>query len=304
MQPICSHRVPAMFSGSITALATPFHDAGEVDFSALERLVQRQLERGTAALVIAGTTGESASFRAGEFERVLGAVVGQVAGQIPVIAGTGSASTDRTVEQTRLAQRLGADAVLVVTPYYVKPSQVGLIAHFRAVADATDLPVVLYNVPSRTAVDMQPATVAELAGHDRIIALKEAVGRMDRIDALKEACGESFTLLSGDDPSCLDAMRHGASGVISVASNVVPELFGELTGLAGRAEWAAAEALASRLRRLLEVLAVDTNPVPVKWALQEMGLCSGHPRLPLVSLAPEFRPAVREALASLQVLGR
>lgn len=291
-----------MFSGSITALVTPFDDAGEVDFAALRNLVSLQLEAGTTALVIAGTTGESANFRTGEFERVLGAVIAQAAGQVPVIAGTGSASTERTIEQTRLAASLRADAVLVVTPYYVRPPQAGLVAHFRAVADASDLPVVLYNVPSRTAVDMQPETVAELASHDRIVALKEAVGRMERIDALRALCGDAFTLLSGDDGTCLDAMRHGARGVISVASNAVPGLFTAMTSAALRADWAAAEAVDARLRDLLDVLGAETNPIPVKWALREMGLCTGHLRLPLVPLSAPYRARVRDTLAALGAL--
>lgn len=291
-----------MFTGSITALVTPFGDAGEVDFGTLESLVSRQLDAGTAALVIAGTTGESANFRTGEFERVLGAVTAQVARQVPVIAGTGSASTERTIEQTRLAARLRADAVLVVTPYYVRPTQRGLIAHFRAVADATDLPVVLYNVPARTAVDLLPETVAVLAEHERIVALKEAVPRMDRIDALTALCGSAFTLLSGDDGTCLEAMRHGARGVISVASNIVPRQFSELASAALSSDWGAAEALDARLRPLLDLLGVETNPIPVKWALHEMGLCAGHLRLPLVPLSPQFEGPLRTALASVGVL--
>lgn len=288
----------------MTALVTPFDEAGGIDFAALESLVARQLEGGTTALVIAGTTGESACFRPGEFERLIETVTGQIAGQVPVVAGTGSASTDRAVEQTRVAAKLGADAVLVVTPYYVRPTQPGLIAHFRAVADSTDLPVVLYNVPSRTAVDMLPETVAELSGHDRIVAVKEAVGKMDRVDALHSLCADGFAVLSGDDPTCLEAMRHGASGVISVASNVVPELFSDMLAAAAGGEWERAASLDARLRELFESLGVETNPIPVKWALQEMGLCSGIPRLPLVSLSQQHRAKMRDALAALRVLRR
>lgn len=290
-----------MFAGSMTALVTPFDEAGGIDFAALESLVARQLEGGTTALVIAGTTGESASFRPGEFERLLEAVTGQIADQVPVVAGTGSASTDRTVEQTRLAAKLGADAALVVTPYYVRPTQPGLLAHFRAVADASDLPIVLYNVPSRTAVDMLPETVAELSGHDRIVAVKEAVGNMQRVDALCSVCDGDFAVLSGDDPTCLEAMRHGARGVISVASNVVPELFSDMMGAAAGGDWQRAESLDARLRELFESLGVETNPIPVKWVLQEMGLCSGIPRLPLVSLSQQHRSRMRDMLAALDV---
>jgi 4-hydroxy-tetrahydrodipicolinate synthase len=291
-----------MFAGSITALVTPFNEADEIDFGALSTLVARQLDGGTAGLVIAGTTGEAPSLRGSEFERLLDNVVGQVAGQVPVIAGTGSASTDRTVEHTRLAAQIGADAVLVVTPYYVRPTQPGLMAHFRAVADASELPVILYNVPSRTSVDMQPETIAELAGHERIVGLKEAVGRMERVDALRALCGASFTLLSGDDSTCLEAMRHGARGVISVASNLVPGPFHQLCAAAARADWTAAGAVETGLRRLFDLLAVETNPIPVKWALQEMSLCSARLRLPLVALSERHRPALRDALESLDLL--
>ncbi|WP_354695768.1 4-hydroxy-tetrahydrodipicolinate synthase [Elongatibacter sediminis] len=291
-----------MFTGSITALATPFDAADEIDFSALESLVAHQLDNGTSALVVAGTTGESAALRAGEFDRLLQAVTGQVAGQIPVIAGTGSASTDRTLEQTRRAASLRADAVLVVTPYYVRPPQTGLIAHFRAVADVSELPVILYNVPSRTSVDMLPETVAELAGHDRIVAVKEAVGSMERVDALREQCTADFVVLSGDDPTCFEAMRHGARGVISVASNVAPGLISELAAAAQGGDWAVAEECDARLRPLYDGLAVETNPIPVKWALQEMGLCDARLRLPLIALSQEHRSAMREALASLNLL--
>lgn len=303
MQPVSGHRIP-MFAGSITALITPFDTADEIDFGALEALVARQLENGTAALVVAGTTGESPSLKSGEFERLLEAVVGQVAGQVPVIAGTGTASTERTVMQTRLAARLRADAVLVVTPYYVRPTQPGLLAHFRAVADASDLPVALYNVPSRTGVDMQPETVAQLAAHDRIVALKEAVGQTQRIDRLRALCGDSLAVLSGDDATCLEAMRHGARGVVSVASNVVPRMFSDLSAAAGRGDWEAAGAVDRRLRELFGLLAVETNPIPVKWAVHEMALCSERIRLPLVPLSSGHRDQLRKALATLGAVQR
>lgn len=288
-----------MFSGSITALVTPFDESDEIDFGALETVVRHQLDSGTSGLVVAGTTGESPALRPGEFERLLERILGQVDGQIPVIAGTGSASTDRTVEQTRLAARTGADGVLVVTPYYVRPTQTGLIAHFRAVADASEVPVVLYNVPSRTAVDMLPETVAELSGHDRIVAVKEAVGRMERVDALVALAAKGFAVLSGDDPTCLEAMRHGARGVISVASNVVPGPLSELAAAAASRDWERAGVIDGRLRELYRLLGVETNPIPVKWAMQERGLCRSRLRLPLVPLSEAHRQALRDALAKI-----
>ena len=291
-----------MFKGSIVALITPFEDSGEIDFPALSNLISLHLDAGTDALVVAGTTGESPCLRAGEFQALLEAVIGQVAGRIPVIAGTGTAATERTIEQTRIASACGADAALVVTPYYNRPTQHGLVAHYRAVADSSDLPVIMYNVPSRTAVDMQPQTVKVLAAHDRIVAIKEAVGRMERIAELLSLCGDEFTVLSGDDPSFLQAMRHGARGVISVAANIVPATFRSICRAAERQDWTAAEAEEGRLRRLFELLGVETNPIPVKWAVHEMSLCTDRLRLPLTPLSANHREALRHCLEDLGVL--
>jgi len=291
-----------MFKGSIVALVTPFDESGEIDFPALSALVSLHLDAGTDALVIGGTTGEAACLRAGELKALLDAVVGQVAGRIPVIAGTGTASTERTIENTRLAASCGVDGALVVTPYYNRPTQHGLVAHFLAVADSTALPLILYNVPSRTAVDMQPKTVQQLAAHERIVAIKEAVGRMDRVAELLSICSDDFTLLSGDDPSFLQSMRLGARGVISVAANVVPVAIKFICQAAERRDWAAAEAEDARLRRLFDLLATEANPIPVKWALHDMSLCTAHIRLPLTPLSVDFREALKHCLAELGVL--
>ena len=291
-----------MIRGSVVALVTPFTEAGEIDFAALSSLVSFQLEAGTQGLVIGGSTGELSTLRAGEFEALLDAVAEQVSGRIPLIAGTGSPATERTIANTRLAAAHGADAALVVTPYYNRPTQQGLIEHFRAVADSGGLPVILYNVPSRTAVDMQPATVEELSGHERIIGLKESVADLERLRALRPLCNDDFVVLSGDDQSCVEAMRHGASGVISVAANLVPDVFVSICQAAGRQDWIVADAELGRLNRLLELMSIETNPIPVKWALHEMNLCTAHLRLPLTTLSENFRERLRDCMSDLGIL--
>lgn len=291
-----------MFNGSIVALVTPFTEQGDIDSNALAGLVDFHLSNGTDGLVIAGTTGESAALGADEFCQVLQQVADRVAGRIPVLAGTGSASTRATIKQTAAATEFGADAALVVTPYYVKPPQSGLEAHYRAVADASEIPVVLYNVPSRTAVDMLPATVERLSAHERIVGVKEAVPDASRIEELCARCGSGFAVLSGDDNSCLDAMKHGAHGVISVAANVAPGQMHELCTTAARQDWNAAESIDSSLKALFKVLMIETNPIPVKWALFEMGLIGSGVRLPLTRLSKTSRAGVRQALIDLRLL--
>jgi len=291
-----------MFNGSIVALITPFTPSGETDYGALANLVRFHLDAGTDGLVIGGTTGESATLRPGELPALLDAVTGQVAGQVPVIAGTGTAATDRTVENTRMAAAQGVDAVLVVTPYYNRPTQHGLVEHYRAVADCSDKPVILYNVPSRTAVDMQPETVQMLAAHDRIVAVKEAVSSNQRVVTLRRLCGADFGILSGDDGSFLESMKTGAQGVISVAANVVPGPVRAICRAALKGDWAAAEAADSRLRRLYELLMIETNPIPVKWALHEMALCSPQLRLRLTPLSANHRETLRNCLDELGAL--
>jgi 4-hydroxy-tetrahydrodipicolinate synthase len=289
----------SMFNGSIVALVTPFTDEGSVDFAALDGLVDFHLEFGTDALVIAGTTGESATLGKDDFEAVLSAVLGRVDGRIPVLAGTGSASTAVCRQQTRLAGGLGVDAVLVVTPYYVRPTQAGLEAHFLSVADDSPVPMVLYNVPARTGVDMLPATVEALAAHPRIVGIKEAAGGQARIEELRARCGVGFAVLSGDDASCLDAMKCGADGVISVAANVVPDQMLALCRAAAEQDWSAADRVDRRLRPLFAALALETNPIAVKWALFEMKRIGPALRLPMTPLKPELRENVRECLKTL-----
>ena len=291
-----------MFDGSIVALVTPFTGQGEVDTSALRRLVDYHMEQGSNGLVIAGTTGESASLTPDELTAILDLVVEQLGGRIPVIAGTGNASTRRSVEQTRLAAAHGADAALLVTPYYVRPPQRGLEAHFVAIADESDIPVILYNVPSRTSVDLLPRTVERLSAHPRIVGIKEATGDMQRIDEILDRCGDSFAVLSGDDHSCLQAMKHGAHGVISVAANVAPRRISELCTAAHLQDWARADVLEMELSHLFDILMIETNPIPVKWALFEMGLIGPHIRLPMTGLDEEYRERLRRCLHGLGLI--
>ncbi len=292
-----------MFQGSIVALVTPMDEAGELDLEALRSLISWHLEQGSDALVVAGTTGEGATLTDDEFGQLVAAAVEQVAGRVPVVAGTGCVDTARVIHLTRMASAAGAEAALVVTPYYVRPMQSGLEAHYRAVAEASDIPLVLYNVPSRTAVDLLPDTVARLAGHENIVAIKEASGDMQRIDELLERCGHRMTVLSGDDPSCLQAMTRGARGVVSVAANVVPARFHAMCADALGGQAARAAEVNAELGALYRILAVESNPIPVKWAVSEMGRIGPAIRLPLLPFAETHRKVARDCLRELGVLG-
>ncbi len=291
-----------MFNGSIVALATPFTDKGEIDQAALRGLVDFHLEQGSNGLVIAGTTGESVALSPAEFAGILDLVVAQVGGRIPVIAGTGSASTRRSVEQTLLAATHGADAALVVTPYYVRPPQRGLEAHYRAVADESEIPVILYNVPSRAAIDLLPQTVGRLSVHPRIVGIKEACADTRRIEEILSHCSQSFAVLSGDDHHCVPAMKNGAHGVISVAANVAPGRMAELCAAAGQQDWERTDALEAELSMLFDIMMIETNPIPVKWALFEMGLIGPHIRLPMSRLDKEHREQVRQCLHGMDLI--
>ena len=284
-------------SGSITALATPFTAAGDLDFGAWARLIDAQLAGGTSAIVVAGSTGEAAALSDEEYVALLRAAVAQVAGRIPVLAGTGLSNTAKTIAQTRLAREHGANAALVVTPPYVRPTPDGLVAHYTAVAEQGGLPVVLYNVPGRTGCDMQPETVARLCRHPDIIGLKEARGDEARWNALYPLAGPDFALLSGDDPTFVRAMLGGAAGVISVASNVVPRAFARLCALARAGQADAARALDARLAGLYDFLGVEPNPIPVKAVLARQGIGHGL-RLPLLPLSAAHAGAA-DAMAAL-----
>lgn len=271
-------------SGSITALATPFTATGELDLDAWRRLLQAQADAGTRAVVVAGSTGEAAALFDAEFDALLRTAVEVLGGRIPVLAGTGLSNTAKTIEQTRRAAALGADAALVVTPPYVRPTQAGLLAHFNAVADDGALPVVLYNVPGRTGCDLLPETAIALAPHARIIGIKEARNEPQRMQALLPLRGEGFVVLSGDDPTAVRAMLAGADGVVSVASNVVPASFRRLCDLALAGDEAGAGELDGRLQDLYAFLGIEPNPIPVKAILASNGIGSGL-RLPLTPLS-------------------
>lgn len=293
-----------MFKGSSVALITPMkaddQGASSIDLDAFDALLSWHQQAGTASVVIGGTTGESATLDHEEYVQLLTHAVEHLKGQVKVIAGTGSPSTEHTIHRTRLAQALGADAALVVTPAYNRPSQRGLLAHYQAVADASDLPVILYNVPSRTACDLLPETALALAKHERIVAIKEAVPDPARVQALLDG---GLSVLSGDDPSFVRSMKMGASGVISVASNVVPKTMAKICSLIEAGDVGGAERIDQTLAPLYEFLGVETNPVPAKWLLAQMGRCQDAIRLPLVGLDSQYHGkgrALIEALAEIE----
>jgi 4-hydroxy-tetrahydrodipicolinate synthase len=289
--------------GSICALVTPFAASGALDLEAFARLLDYQLAGGTQALVVAGSTGEAHMLEHDEYDRLLAFAVERVAGRVPVIAGTGEAGTVKTVAMTRRAQALGADAALVVVPYYVRPTQQGLFEHFTAVAEQGGLPVLLYNVPIRTGCDLLPETVARLREHPAIIGIKEARGDRERISALAELVREDFVYLSGDDATAGDAMLAGAAGTISVVANLAPQAFRALCDAATNGDHAAAVRCRAVLEPLLQALDCAPNPIAVKAGMPVLGLGLGLPRLPLVELddGPD-RARLHQALSSLASL--
>ena len=271
-------------SGCITALATPFTASGDIDLPAWQRLLQEQLDAGIHGVVVAGSTGEAAALFDAEFDTLLRSAVEQVGGRIPVLAGTGQSNTAKTIEANRRAATLGADAALVVTPPYVRPTQSGLLAHFRAVADEGRLPVVLYNVPGRTGCDLAAETCGELSLHPNIVGIKEARADAERMNALLPLRRKEFAVLSGDDPTAARAMLAGADGIVSVASNVVPNAFRRLCLLALGGDADAAEEFDARLHALYHFLGIESNPIPVKALLALNGIGHGL-RLPLQPLS-------------------
>ena len=275
-------------SGSITALATPFTASGGLDLAAWRAQLRAQLQAGTQGLVVAGSTGEAAMLTLGEFSELIASAVNIADGRVPVLAGAGMSGTEHTIEHCKRAQAAGATAVLVATPAYVRPTQEGMVRHFEAVADALEVPVLLYNVPSRTAVDLLPETVAALAAHPGIVGIKEAVSDAARMAALLPLRSPGFVLLSGDDGSACEAMLAGADGVVSVASNVVPLAFRHLCDLARSRAVAAARSLAAELAPLHKALVLEPNPIPVKALLAALGLYQNRLRLPLLPLSSRF----------------
>lgn len=291
-----------MITGSIVALVTPMHTDGRVDWDALDRLVEFHIKEGTDAIVAVGTTGESATLNTQEHCDVIERVVKVNAGRKPIIAGTGANSTSEAIELTQEAKRVGADACLLVAPYYNKPPQRGIIKHHEAIAAAVDIPQILYNVPGRTACDMLPETIAALADVEQIVGVKEATGDMQRARQVLDLVGDRLAVYSGDDATAFELMLMGGHGNISVTANVAPRLMHELCMLAldGRAD--EARALNERLMLLHNAMFCEANPIPVKWALQRMGKMGSGIRLPLVPMDERYAPKVELALASLDLL--
>jgi 4-hydroxy-tetrahydrodipicolinate synthase len=285
-----------MFRGSIVALVTPMGEAGEVDFGAFEALLDWHAEQGSDGVVVAGTTGEAATLLASEIEELLRRAVRRLGGRVPVIAGTGTPSTAITIERTRRACEVGVDGVLMVTPYYNRPGQAGLLQHFWAAAEASSVPVLLYNVPSRTACDLLPDTLEQLAEHPRIVGIKDATGSIVRAREILERCGDDFLLFSGDDATCREWLLAGAQGVISVTANIAPRLMRELAEAALEGDAPRAAELDRPLAELHRALFVESNPIPVKWALARLGLIPPGIRLPLTPLGSAGQPAVLRAM--------
>jgi len=285
-----------MFKGSCVALVTPMKGQNEVDESALKDLVEWHIQQGTHAIVVAGTTGESATLTPEEQYRVTSLVYQVARKRIPIIAGTGSNSTATTISHTQAAEEIGVDACLIVTPYYNRPTQYGLVQHYSAVAKATKMPILLYNVPTRTACDMQPETVATLSNIPNIVGIKEATGNLQRLTALIEKCKPGFTFYSGDDPTALEFMRLGGHGVISITSNVAPNLMQQMCHFAVTKEFDKAKVLDDKLQPLHRMLIVEPNPIPVKWALYQTGKIANEIRLPLTELSIEHHDKMKQAL--------
>lgn len=292
-----------MFSGSMVALLTPFDSSGEVDYIGLQKLVDYHIEAGTKAIISVGTTGESTTLTVDEQVKVVFKTLEYVDGRVPVIAGTGANATHEAVTITKLFSGTGIAACLSVTPYYNKPTQEGLYQHYKAIAEATDIPQILYNVPGRTAVDLLPETVARLAKLDNIIGIKDATGDITRVKKTRELCGADFIQLSGDDATGVDFVAEGGHGVISVTANIAAAEMATMFDLALNGKIEAAQEINQRLMPLHTKLFVEANPIPVKWAAYQMGLIEhDNLRLPLTVLSESQQPIVKQALIDAKVL--
>ena len=291
-----------MISGSIVALVTPMFDDGAVDWESLDALLEMHLREGTSAIVSVGTTGESSTLSVKEHLLVVSHTVDKMAGAIPVIAGTGANSTAEAIELTAAAQGHGADACLLVTPYYNKPTQEGLYLHHKQISEAVSISQVLYNVPGRTGVDMLPETVGRLAGIENIVGIKEATGDLQRGQQVLDVCAGKMAVYSGDDATAAELMLMGARGNISVTANVAPALMAKLCSLAVAGKEAETRALNAKLHALNEALFLESNPIPVKWALARQSRIGSHLRLPMTELAPAYHEPLSAALRSLDLL--
>lgn len=291
-----------MFRGSMVALVTPMHLDGSVDFDSLSQLVEFHIENGSSAIISMGTTGESATLDEKEHCEVIRRTVEMANNRLPIIAGTGANSTTEAIALTKCAMQAGADACLLVTPYYNKPTQEGLYLHHKLIAETVPIPQILYNVPGRTACDMLPETVARLSKVSNIIGIKEATGDLSRLTQIRDLCGENFDIFSGDDATGTEFMLQGGNGVISVTNNVAPKAMAEMcaAALAGNREKALE--LNAPLTGLHNDLFVEANPIPVKWALTEMGKMPAGIRLPLTTLSEQYHEILREAMRQAGVL--
>ncbi len=287
-----------MFRGSITALVTPFKN-GNIDWKAFDDIVERQIENGASGVVPCGTTGESPTLSHEEHRKVVERCVKAVKGRIPVIAGTGSNSTAEAIEMTAFAKKAGADAVLIVTPYYNKPTQEGLYAHYHTIAGAVEIPIIIYNIPGRSIVDMSADTMGRLARIPHIIGVKDATADMGRVKKQAAACGEKFCQLSGEDATIIDFMEQGGVGCISVTSNIAPRLCADLHEAWNRGDREGARKIHKSLIPLHKALFCETSPQPVKYAASRLGLCADELRLPLVRASIDARKAVDEAMEGL-----
>ena len=283
-----------MFEGSFVAIVTPFKN-GKVDASALRGLIEFHIENGTNGIVPCGTTGESATLNHAEHEEVIRIAVETCKGRIPVLAGTGSNATQEAIELTQRAQKIGADGALLITPYYNKPTQEGLFQHFSAVAKETDIPIILYNVPSRTSINMLPSTVARLSSVDNIVGIKEASGSLIQVSEIIDSCGQKFEVISGEDPLTWPILAIGGKGVISVTANLVPDKFAKLVDAARTGDVEVAKALHYELLKLNDIMFIETNPIPVKAALALMGRIQNEFRAPLC-------PPTKESLSQLKTV--
>jgi len=291
-----------MITGSIVALVTPMNSNLEVDWDSLERLVEWHIEQGSNSLVAVGTTGESATLSVEEHSGVIRAMVGIANGRIPIIAGTGANCTREAIELTQTAKRAGADACLLVTPYYNKPSQEGLYLHYKTIAEAVDIDQILYNVPGRTACDMQAETAIKLSHIDNIVGIKEATGDLQRAAEIIKATDDQFAVYSGDDHSARELILLGGQGDISVTANVAPKLMSEMcaAALAGDAEQALS--IDKKLLPLHDAMFIESNPIPVKWAVNQLGLIDGALRLPLTQLTDANQVKVKQAMQDLSLI--
>ena len=291
-----------MFQGSMVALVTPMQPDGSIDYPCLESLVNWHIQCGTDAIIAVGTTGESATLSEEEHCEVVRFVVEKANKRLPIIAGTGSNNTAEAIELGKCAARAGADACLVVTPYYNKPTQQGLFLHYKTLAETVDLPMLLYNVPGRTAVDMLPETVQKLSEIPNIVGIKEATGSLERISQLVKLCGADFDVVSGDDDIALESIKYGSKGVISVTANIAPAQMHQIFAAALAGDMLKAETLNEPLKALHNDLFLEANPIPVKWALEEMGKISSGIRLPMTRLSEPHQSTLRKAMQQAQII--